>query len=243
MFKKFDYIDGYHDCSQSDIVVPFLFELFKPNSVLDVGCGLGNWLYSFKKLGLSDVFGVDGSSIDKFGKDEFLNKNEFLSFDFSKELRLNRKFDLVLSLEVAEHLSEEFADLFIKSLTNHSDIIVFSAALPGQGGQGHMNEQYLDYWIKKFNLLGFYFYDPIRSKFWDNDKLLFWYKQNIVVFSKNKLKFNEMSPINLIHPELLKLKEKKILDQNKMISDMRSGKISINLSLKIFLKSIYNSFL
>ena len=65
------------------------------------------------------------------------------------------KYDLVISIEVAEHLMEEDADDFVKNIKKHSlDQLLFSAAEPGSEGTGHFNCQPFGYWIKKLEQHG-----------------------------------------------------------------------------------------
>lgn len=136
----------------SDICVPFLIDRYKPKSVLDLGCNVGCWLYSFEKHGVTDFVGVDG---DNMIESLLVERKKFIAHDLTQELNLNRKFDLVLCLEVAEHLDEKYADILIDTAVNHSDIVIWSAATKGQGGFNHVNEQPLGYWINKFMYRGY----------------------------------------------------------------------------------------
>ena len=106
----------------------------------------------------------------------------FQPTDLSKPFKVFKKYDMAMSLEVAEHLPEESADGFVKGLCMSSDIVLFSAAHPGQGGDGHINEQPKEYWIEKFAQHN---YKPIEIKqyFADDEKVEWWYRDNIVLFS------------------------------------------------------------
>ena len=77
-------------------------------------------------------------------------KKNFFAVDLKRPLQLERRFDLVLSLEVAEHLPEECAATFVESLIGLGSVILFSAAIPFQGGTHHVNEQWSNYWVKNF---------------------------------------------------------------------------------------------
>lgn len=195
-----------HNKESSKNIFPILLKYLKINSVLDVGCGLGTWLSVANDFGIRDVFGVDGDYIDKELLSKYLDLSLFKSFDLTKSLDLNRSFDLALCLEVAEHLAKEHSEILIDSLVRHSDCILFSAAIPGQGGQNHLNEQWPEYWRKLFKKRGFVFLDLIRPEIWNNPNVDYWYKQNSFIVVKNShplaLDFPE-SYLPLVHPELL----------------------------------------
>lgn len=92
-----------------------------------------------------------------------------------------------MSLEVGEHLPEQYADNLVNTLTNASDIVMFSAAIPGQIGTSHVNEQYTEYWAKKFIDRGYVPVDYFRKKVWNNANVEWWYKQNIILYIKDSL--------------------------------------------------------
>lgn len=209
-------------------IVPYLIGLLNPNSVVDVGCGIGTWLKVFLDHKIEDCLGIDGEYIDKnllTIKDRF-----FISYDLEKYYSCNRKFDLVISLEVAEHLKEDSADNFINTLTDLSDVVVFSAAIPNQGGQNHLNEQEPQYWTTKFEEKGFTCFDVLRPIFWNNDKVDCWYKQNIFLFTKNEVlksklvDFETFSKSHIVHPDLLKIKEGELIAIKKNHQLIISGK-------------------
>ncbi len=233
MKKKPPYIHdtNIHNGESAKEVVPILIELFKPKSVVDVGCGLGDWLHEFKKNKIEDILGIDGDWVSK--QNLFISRKFFLEKNLTTELNLNKKFDLAISLEVAEHIPQHAADTFIKTLTSLSDNIIFSAAIPGQGGQNHLNEQWHEYWISKFEKHGFYFHDIIRPLIWKNEKVEWWYKQNIFYFSKTPSQ--EVAYLNIIHPNHFN-------DKILYIQNIYEGKIGIRQSLYILKKSIFNIF-
>lgn len=186
-------------------VLPLVFKICTIKSILDVGCGLGTWLAVSKDLGVEDITGVDG---DWVNRDLLEIKNDdFINHDLNKPLNLNKKFDLVISLEVAEHIEIDKAEIFIESLVKHSDIILFSAAIKNQGGQNHLNEQDPEYWSKIFKAFGFEFYDILRPLIWNNSFIEYWYRQNIFIVARKGV-LNTMykpvtEPLTLVHPELL----------------------------------------
>ena len=119
---------------------------------------------------------------------------------------MNRKFDLAICLEVAEHLPESSAEGLIQSIVKHADVIMFSAALPGQGGQNHINEQWPHYWQALFEKYDYEMIDFFRSKIWNNQKIERWYRQNmfLVVRKGHSLSSEgDTNALSLIHPELL----------------------------------------
>ena len=110
---QYDHTIANHNLVAPREVVPLVMELVKPQSVLDVGCGIGNWLKVFEEQGIGDYKGVDGSYLDK----NLLKIpiHNFEARDLQQSFSLGRKFDLVVSLEVAEHLDERYADQFVHS--------------------------------------------------------------------------------------------------------------------------------
>ena len=124
-------------------IVPLLTELAQPTSVVDFGCGLGVWLAEFARRGVTDVMGVDGRYVKQH--ELLIDSSQFEPHDLTRPPQLQRHFDLCLCLEVAEHLPESSADPLVQSLTQAAPIIYFSAAIPTQGGTGHVNEQWPEY--------------------------------------------------------------------------------------------------
>jgi SAM-dependent methyltransferase len=181
-------------------VVPVVNRLVRPGSVLDVGCGVGTWLAEWGSHGVTDVVGIDGKYVDKAALQ--IVPHKFVPTDLAKRFSLDRKFDLVQCLEVAEHLDESRAVQFIECLASHGDIVLFSAAIPGQGGTHHVNEQWPSYWAEKFSRAGFKPYDIIRPLIWADTNIEWWYRQNILLFSKERA-FDAVEPhIDLVHPDV-----------------------------------------
>lgn len=162
------------------VILTPLFQVFTPSSMLDVGCGLGAWLQVAKELGADTIQGVDGPWIDTSTLN--IPENNFLAQELDAPLSLNRRFDLVTSLEVAEHVSPNAAETFVDSLVQHGDIILFSAAIPFQGGQGHINEQWPRYWAEKFLARGYQTIDAVRPMIWSDERVFWWLRQNALLF-------------------------------------------------------------
>jgi SAM-dependent methyltransferase len=184
-------------------VLPIIFEAVKPSSVVDIGCGTGHWLSTVSELGAKDIFGVDGSWVNK--AQLVIPAENFAALDLSSPLNLGRRFDLALSFEVAEHLPESAARTFIQNLCAASDIIAFSAAIPGQGGRHHVNEQWPTYWANLFREYNYNCFDYLRPRIWSNPRVAWYYAQNSLIFVRSGVRhsFGEpVQPMSLVHPGL-----------------------------------------
>lgn len=185
----------------ADVIIPELKLALEFKTVLDVGCGQGAWGVNFNE---KDYMGVDGDYVKP--ESLLIDPSQFKAVDVSKPFNLRKKFDLVISLEVAEHLPEHAADTFIDNLCKHGDTILFSAAIPGQGGNGHLNEQWQSYWAKKFKAKGYRSFDIVRPFVWNAD-IEYYYKQNIIVYSKKSLTTDneqQFITLDIVHPDKYK---------------------------------------
>ena len=187
----FDYLNT-GSLRSAKVIVPILKEYLDSESVLDVGCGQGAWLSVWKKEGVIDVYGVDGDYVD--AGNLLINNNEFMPIDLKNDFNLDRKFNLVMSLEVAEHIPEQQATIFINNLVRHGDAILFSAATKGQGGDHHVNEQDYDYWRQIFSQHGYYPFDFIRHDLKKLKNIEPWYRYNILLYV-SKSKFDDLSSL------------------------------------------------
>ncbi len=145
----------------ASVVVPILCALLSPKSVVDVGCGVGTWLSAFREHGVTDILRIDGDYVDR--QRLLIPKDVFMGVDLANafaSVSLPEK-DLAICLEVAEHIPKENADQLLKLLTSLAPVVCFSAAIPGQGGANHVNEQWPDYWSAKFADRGFCRFDVI----------------------------------------------------------------------------------
>lgn len=168
----------------ADVVAPLLAELVRPRSVVDVGCGTGTWLAAFRELGVEDVLGVDGAYVPA---DQLQIPSErFVAADLTAPLDLGRRFDLVLCLEVGEHLPAAAAGRLVASLAALGSVVAFSAAVPGQLGEGHVNEQWQDYWASLFAEHGLVPVDAVRRRVWDDPEVAWWYAQNLLVYASEE---------------------------------------------------------
>lgn len=199
-----------HNLESPRQVLPLILKKLNIKSICDVGCGIGSWLKVASDLGINEFVGIDGDYIDK---DMILvPTNNIIFADLNKVelIPINRKFDLVISLEVAEHLPKENAHSFVNFLTQLGDIVLFSAAIYNQGGQNHLNEQWPNYWNEIFEKNDYVLLDIIRFNFWDNKNVQWWYKQNMFLAVKKSIKDNvinmwqpenDFSPKAIVHPE------------------------------------------
>lgn len=203
---QYSHDEVIHNYSAAEAVLPILFEKYKPMSVLDVGCGLGNWAAVAKKMGVPKILGIDGYYVNKSLLK--INQDEFIPIDLKESFDFKHKFDLVICLEVAEHLPVDSSEVLVKSLVNHSDVILFSAAIPGQGGQFHINEQWPSYWQKQFAKHDYEMIDFFRNKIWNNSQIDPWYRQNLFLVVKKGHYLstgNDAEIKSYVHPELFTL--------------------------------------
>jgi hypothetical protein len=176
----YDYIsEGSRNSAEA--VVPLVLEETRMNSILDVGAGNGSWLAIWMANGISDALAIDGAYVDATRL--AVPSDRFMAHDLSRPLDLGRRYDLVQSLEVAEHIAEDRADCFVDSLCRHGDVILFSAAVRNQGGEFHINEQPPEYWRRKFAARGYHCFDWLRPIIADRHEIKPWYRFNMVMYA------------------------------------------------------------
>lgn len=181
-------------------------------SVIDVGCGVGTWLKAWKDLNPTiKIAGIDGNSVDEryyqIPLNSYAEVNLTHSYvDILKEITAHfappphnisfvdsiKPFSLVQSLEVAEHIDMVYAENFIDLLTSLGDIVLFSAAIPFQGGTHHINCQPPQYWADKFFARGYVCYDILRPKFWGDERIAWWYWQNSFLYVHKDVKLKNL---------------------------------------------------
>lgn len=181
------------------------------HSAADVGCGVGTWLAVLHERGVEKIQAYEGPWLDA---DALVIPRDCLTtIDLEQTEIANPedRFDLAICLEVAEHLSPQRAGTLVHSLCALSERVLFSAAIPGQGGIDHVNEQWPAYWAAMFRLQGFLPYDTIRPKIWNDEEIPFWYRQNTILYvhkdvaptSRLSLSMTTPDPLPFVHPTLL----------------------------------------
>jgi SAM-dependent methyltransferase len=171
--------------SSAQVIVPHIIELLSPRRVLDVGCGAGTWLACFERHGVADVFGVDGSWVDQRRLE--ISVAKFKVVDLAGVWAAPTGFDLTICLEVGEHLPQSAALNLVLQLTSSAPAVLFSAALPGQQGTNHINEQWPEYWEEMFQSYGYERLDPIRRHVWQNANVAWYYQQNIYLYVRKSI--------------------------------------------------------
>ncbi len=156
-------------------ILPPLIKATGATSVVDLGCGWGLWLATARECGVDDVLGIDGPHARK---GLHIDQRQFLAHDLTKPLRVGRRFGLAISVEVGEHIDAACADGLVGNLVRLAPTVLFSAAIPGQGGAHHVNEQWPCYWIDLFAQHGYTAVDCIRRRVWDDPQVQPWYAQN-----------------------------------------------------------------
>jgi SAM-dependent methyltransferase len=179
----FDYIERGSRRSAAH-VVGLVARALGPASVIDVGCGRGTWISAWIEAGVADCIGVDGDYVDRGSL--VIPPDRFVASDLARPFDLARRFDLVESLETAEHIHPSCADIFLGNLVRHGGLVLFSAAVPGQGGETHVNEQPLDHWRRKFLALGYDAYDWLRPRIRDVAEIEPWYRYNALLYATDE---------------------------------------------------------
>lgn len=192
------------------VVLPIVFALVEPASVVDVGCGTGSWLVVAEELGATDNIGVDGPHLERALLE--IADERFVAHDLRTELALRRTFDLGLCLEVGEHLPHGSASTLVETLVGLAPAVLFSAAIPGQGGTSHVNEQWPEYWAALFSDRGYLACDVIRPQVWRDDRVRYFYAQNSLLYVRGSeaSRYPRLPkplaepPLALVHPTLLR---------------------------------------
>jgi len=166
------------------IVVPHLIAIIgKISSVLDLGGGTGGWLREFSRHGVSDIRLVDHPSV---ATNLLIPPEKLKACNLESEFPPPWTVDLAMSIECAEHLSVARAQPLVEFLTSCADVVVFSAAVPGQKGKRHINERPHRYWKSLFEQQGFYCHDVIRPRLQHDKRIPYWYRQNMFLYVRSR---------------------------------------------------------
>lgn len=214
-------------------ILSILFRVMAFRSVIDIGCGVGTWLNSALRLGSKTILGIEGHWLEK---DFAVVDKEFIKTqDLENKIQVESKFDLAITLEVAEHLSEMRADSFIDDLCALSDLVLFSAAIPNQGGSHHINEQWQSYWARRFKERGYHVYDIIRWKIWSRSDIATWYKQNTIVYCRAASAADkamqavfpspcvDVHQLDVVHPDLFARRVRRKMRAKDKLRDLVRG--------------------
>jgi SAM-dependent methyltransferase len=211
-------------------VLAIVNRMLRPQSVVDVGCGIGTWLSVWAELGVTDLLGIDGEYVR--AADLMIPRDKFRAMNLEKvHPPYERQFELVESLEVAEHLSQEKAEEFVAFLCWLGPVVLFSAAIPYQDGEHHVNEQWPEYWAELFSRQGYAVVDAIRPLIWENPRVAYYYAQNALVFvrsdrddllKKVRAGNNEATALARVHPRKWheKNEEKPIPRLEKLVGEL-----------------------
>ena len=206
----------------AQIILTEIREVHSFASVVDFGCGAGGWLRAAADLigqagAVPALLGIDGPHARAFAE---CPGAQFIFQDLEHRIRVPNTFQLAISMEVAEHLTEARAAGFVEDLTRASDVILFSAAIPGQGGTHHINEQWQSYWIEMFAARDYACFDILRPRLWRNAVLALcpFYIANAFLYVRNQHSLigrleamhsavqagKGKYPTDVVHPELFR---------------------------------------
>jgi Methyltransferase domain len=181
------YDQRFFDCteatvlSSANVIVPLILGMVPAKSVVDVGCGRGAWLSVFCEHGIQHIAGYDGAYVDRSAL--LIPESCFSAVDLARPFHIDGNFELAVCLEVGEHLPIRSSRGLVNTLCNAAPVVLFSTAVPGQGGTHHINEQWPDFWRRLFADRGYDRIDCIRPKVWGERAVATWYRQNIVVYA------------------------------------------------------------
>jgi hypothetical protein len=177
---------SYNSLESAAVVVPLVRGFVPADSVVDFGCKHGEWLSVFREHGSTRLRGFDLEK--RIGHGLLINADEFVVADLRQPVQLNDRFDLAVCIEVAEHLPESAAAPLVRTLTSAAPAVLFSAAVPGQGGHGHLNEQPRQYWNDLFAAYGYTPIDCLRPRIWQDPAVAWWYRQNIFLMCSEEMR-------------------------------------------------------
>jgi SAM-dependent methyltransferase len=212
-------------------ILELVHRLYRPTSIVDIGCGSGGWLAAAEQIGFTVLRGYDGPWADPA---RYTSANiDFRPVNLEQDsFEHDRRYDLAMSVEVAEHLSEPRADVIVDLLCAASDVVLFGAAIPMQGGTHHIHERPQTYWIEKFRKRGFEPFDVIRPAIWNDNNIRWWFRQNTILFVKagsdvldrDLLRSMEKRIWNVVHPAAF---QRKVRNWRETAAELRSARREI----------------
>lgn len=205
-----DQVEG--SARSAAVILPLLFAVLRPSRVIDIGCGQGAWLAEAGRLGATTLTGLDGDWVDRARLRSPAIR--FVPTDLAGPIAIETTHDLCLSVEVAEHLPPARADAFVEALCRAADAVLFSAAVPGQGGTEHVHEARASRWAARFAAQGFEAFDLVRGAVWDDPRVEWWYRQNCLVYARRGSAAHALlaavplppRPRDLVHPDAFEAK-------------------------------------
>lgn len=191
-------------------LLPTVLDLVRPSSVVDIGCGTGAWLAACRQLGVGRTVGLEGDWVRQADlRDQAIT---LVTTDLERPITVSERFDLAMSLEVAEHVSPGRADALVEEIARLAPVVLFGAAIPGQGGGfNHINEQWQSYWVSHFARRGFQAIDLLRPRFWNAHEVPVHYRQNTMLYVHTSVADRYRAaaaaaasgfPIDVVHPEV-----------------------------------------
>jgi len=178
-------------------------DIVHPETAVDVGCGHGAWARVLLDHGI-DTLGVDGDYVDRAAL--LIPPDRFVARDLARGFNLDRTFDLAISMEVGEHLPPGWTDGFVQELTRIAPVVLFSAAIPMQGGTQHVNERWQSEWAARFAARGYDVFDVVRPRVWTDSDVEMWYSQNTLLYVRGDLVAGLELPerarlVDVVHPQ------------------------------------------
>ena len=187
-------------CAEKVVNVLWPF-LNNARSFLDLGCGVGSWSAALEQKGINHFVMVDHPALQK----EALlvrQKDIFQPVNLDTDLPAPGRYDLALCIEVLEHFTAERALEIFHFLSSQSDLVLFSAAVPGQHGKGHINCRRHAYWHQQFAAQGFDYYDGFKPQLFGMEDVHYWIQQNLFLYYRPS-KANLFEGLqNITHPDL-----------------------------------------
>ena len=213
--------DAYDSSFRSAVaMLGSLNQALEFKTVVDIGAGVGAWSRAAIELN-KEVLSIDGNWVQ-----EIPGKFELLKYSFqnlNEPINTDSIYDLAICLEVAEHLSPVRSEGLISDLCGLAPVVMFGAALPRQGGAGHINCRPHSFWINLFAENNYKAIDFFRPQFWYDGQVGPWYSQNTYLFVKNERasefsNFHTPSLVDVYHPKV-------VLDSPMCLEDHSKGTI------------------